>query len=554
MPAMTRVRDRKTVIQKLDALLSNRELLKRYPAYEPLDGVVFRCGPAIHDRRAALENYQELSVSTGIPVEADVVGGTRFWCWEEVWENTWDVRCLGETGDDGSLYFPLEELEYGDRFHLNATVAVNGRHHIAIPGSYGQPLEIEQDGDEFYEVSGLVDDCRTIPRGADDRHCLRFEGGGDFAREQLPAEWFALAAAGDDETHWHDFNDGTGKITSQIGQVGNNWIIRTTIRNHILSVPRLARVTVSDSKGQWIAQGFIGLYDLKKDNRSAGQLAINVVRPPIFESADDDKVRGYYYAVEPWRIEDLKAADRETVKLSLTATDHSLSREVLEEALEQLPSDDPDWEWNGVRHPECAVIFKVREEFGGLSNMSNEFPLAVDDSERHGSIFLVADANGARPLPLEIGSVEALYQACRYPHQPDWQREIFDAPHAMPAKMAARKQGRRKQSRSDWNEVRVDVMRWCLRVKLDQHFGEFYTLLKSTGDRAIVEKSRHDRFWGTVLEEDNVLRGENMLGSLLMELRDWWVEWLGEDGDAESPERVLPAIPNFSLLGRIIEG
>jgi len=345
MPAMTRVRDRNTVIQKLQELLSNRELHKRYPAYEPLDGVVLRCGPAIHDRRAAFENHQELSVSTGIPVEADVVGEITFWCWEEVWKNTWDVCCLGETGRDGSLYFPLEGLEYGESFRLSASVAVNGRHHITAPGSDDRPLEIERDGDELYEVSGSVGDCQVIHRGADDRCHLRFQLE-DLVGGQLPAEWFALKMdSGSKGTQWHDFNDGTGKITWQIGQVGNNWIIETTIRNHILSDPPLVRVTVSDSNGQQIAQGFIGLYDLKKDDRSAGQLAIDRVAPtlkPKLKPADDDQVRGYYYVVEPCRIEDLKATDRNMIELSLDATDHSLSREVLERVLERLPSADPE--------------------------------------------------------------------------------------------------------------------------------------------------------------------------------------------------------------------
>jgi hypothetical protein len=65
-----------------------------------------------------------------------------------------------------------------------------------------------------------------------------------------------------------------------------------------------------------------------------------------------------------------------------------------------------------------------------------------------------------------VGSSEALYQAMRFPHCPDWQREILEAPHAMQAKMKARKEGRRqKHSRPDWEAVQEEVMRWCLRVK-----------------------------------------------------------------------------------------
>jgi predicted NAD-dependent protein-ADP-ribosyltransferase YbiA (DUF1768 family) len=77
-----------------------------------------------------------------------------------------------------------------------------------------------------------------------------------------------------------------------------------------------------------------------------------------------------------------------------------------------------NWEWEGKVHEDCVVFFKVGEEYGGLSNMSNDFPLRV---------------NGLR-----IGSSEALYQSCRFPHRPDWQREILDAPHAMRAKMVAK--------------------------------------------------------------------------------------------------------------------
>lgn len=190
-----------------------------------------------------------------------------------------------------------------------------------------------------------------------------------------------------------------------------------------------------------------------------------------------------------------------------------------------------DWEWNGVERENCAVVFKVAEEFGGLSNMHNGYPLQVDG--------------------VEWGSSEALYQACRYPHQPEWQREIREAPHAMRAKMAAKRDGRRAQSRQDWDSVRVEIMRWCLQLKLDQHFGEFYNLLRNSGDRAIVEKSRRDRVWGAVLEKDGVLRGENRLGRLLMEIRDKTVEWMnGDDDEAEWLAPAPPPIGQFLLFGQ----
>src|ERR1041384_7963879 len=96
-----------------------------------------------------------------------------------------------------------------------------------------------------------------------------------------------------------------------------------------------------------------------------------------------------------------------------------------------------------------SIVFrKTRERFGGLSNMASGFELLV---------------NG-----LGVQSSEALYQACRFPHRPDVQREIIRQPNAMISKMKSKKY--RTDSRPDWNHVRVKVMRWCLKVKLATHF------------------------------------------------------------------------------------
>lgn len=191
-----------------------------------------------------------------------------------------------------------------------------------------------------------------------------------------------------------------------------------------------------------------------------------------------------------------------------------------------------NWESEGRCFDDCLVVFKVSEAFGGLSNMSNEYPLRV--------------------AGLPVRSSEALYQACRYPQRPEWQREILDAPHAMVAKMKAKKEGRRARSRPDWPQVQVEVMRWVLRVKLAQNMLRFGGLLKWSKGRPIVEKSARDRFWGAVEEKDGVLRGENWLGRLLMELRE---ELAARRAAAE--EGVLlrvppPAIADFCLLGREI--
>lgn len=146
-----------------------------------------------------------------------------------------------------------------------------------------------------------------------------------------------------------------------------------------------------------------------------------------------------------------------------------------------------------------AVAFrKTNERFGGLSNMAADFPLEV---------------NG-----IHIRTAEALYQACRFPHMPDVQIIIINERSPMTAKMKSKPY--RKDSRPDWDAVRVPIMKWCLRVKLAQNWHIFGDLLLATGERSIVEDSRKDDYWGAKVIDDETLCGQNVLGRLLMELRD----------------------------------
>ena len=176
---------------------------------------------------------------------------------------------------------------------------------------------------------------------------------------------------------------------------------------------------------------------------------------------------------------------------------------------------------------ESVVFLKTKERFGGLSNMAPGFPLEVNH--------------------IRIRTSEALYQACRFPHLPDVQRRIVDERSPMTAKM--RSKPFRKESRSDWDAVRIKIMRWCLRVKLAQSWREFGRLLRATGDRPIVEQSRKDDFWGAKVADDGTLIGMNVLGRLLMELREQL-----KDDEAESLRFIEPLpIPEFFLFGQPIE-
>ena len=177
---------------------------------------------------------------------------------------------------------------------------------------------------------------------------------------------------------------------------------------------------------------------------------------------------------------------------------------------------------------DSVVFLKTDEPFGGLSNMAGGYPIHV---------------NGVRIL-----TSEALYQACRFPHLPDVQKLIIGQISPMTAKM--RSKPYRKDSRPDWDQVRVRIMRWSLRMKLANNWNAFSTLLLKTGERPIVEESRKDDFWGAkVVDDGDTLVGMNVLGRLLMELR----EQVKQQGRDAALDVAPPDIPQFLLFGRAIE-
>jgi len=177
---------------------------------------------------------------------------------------------------------------------------------------------------------------------------------------------------------------------------------------------------------------------------------------------------------------------------------------------------------------DCCVFRKTKEEYGGLSNMASGFPLRINNHY--------------------IYSSEALYQACRFPDMPEVQREILAQASPMTAKMKSKPF--RKQSRADWEEQKITIMRWCLKVKLAQNFLKFGLLLEQTYFKSIVEDSLKDDFWGAKRQkgDENLLIGVNALGRLLMELREKYYSEKRYELLIVNP----PPISNFFLLGETI--
>ncbi len=69
--------------------------------------------------------------------------------------------------------------------------------------------------------------------------------------------------------------------------------------------------------------------------------------------------------------------------------------------------------------------------------------------------------------------------------------------------------------RKDWETVKDDIMREALRAKFTQN-DELKKILLETGDAELVEHTANDSYWG----DGGDGHGRNMLGQLLMELRE----------------------------------
>ena len=180
------------------------------------------------------------------------------------------------------------------------------------------------------------------------------------------------------------------------------------------------------------------------------------------------------------------------------------------------------------RLSESAHFRFTRAKWGEFSNFHPDFPLVVND--------------------IDFATSEQLYQAMKFTEHPDTQLTLARETSPKVSKAFA-KICEADQMRADWQEVKVDVMRWVIRVKLAQHWTMFGSILVKTRNMPIVEFSRRDAFWGAIPESNEKLVGVNALGRLLMELRQ---ELLETDADRL---KIVPSlkIPDATLNGITIE-
>ena len=147
---------------------------------------------------------------------------------------------------------------------------------------------------------------------------------------------------------------------------------------------------------------------------------------------------------------------------------------------------------------DTACVFRFsRDEWGIFSNF---FP-SIQAIDAGGHTFKTS---------------EHLYQAAKFRGSPDVQARIAGAPSAKDAATMGRDTANAPDA--DWNGRRMNAMRWVIRMKREANTELVDAALRKTGDRSIVEFSRHDAFWGAQ-PQGNSLVGQNILGRLWMELR-----------------------------------
>jgi ribA/ribD-fused uncharacterized protein len=106
-------------------------------------------------------------------------------------------------------------------------------------------------------------------------------------------------------------------------------------------------------------------------------------------------------------------------------------------------------------------------------------------------------------------SVEHAYQSAK---TLDEEQKEFIRKSSSPA--VAKKRGKEVNIRHDWDDVKISVMRELLMLKFNQPY--FSERLIGTGDAYIEETNWWgDTFWGVCKG-----KGRNVLGNLLMEIRD----------------------------------
>lgn len=124
---------------------------------------------------------------------------------------------------------------------------------------------------------------------------------------------------------------------------------------------------------------------------------------------------------------------------------------------------------------------------------------------------------------VEFACVEQLYHYIRLNNEMERAEYLKLTPN-MGLKMKAKAFKKRGVERSDWREIAVDVMRFCLNHKYANSEVFRKELERSKGKYIVEDESNRKKrpdSWGAVLDTaTNEFYGKNIMGRLLIELRE----------------------------------
>ena len=148
----------------------------------------------------------------------------------------------------------------------------------------------------------------------------------------------------------------------------------------------------------------------------------------------------------------------------------------------------------------CDPFYKVEGEWGIFSNFGNT-PIQIEG--------------------ITFSCVEKLFQCLKFEDE-EAIKDVYKA-NGQTIKMKAKHWVKEGKERSDWGELIVDAMKFCLNLKYDQ-VPEFRKKLEESKGLFIVEDQstfpkKDADSWGVKLRGDEYM-GPNLMGRLLMELRD----------------------------------
>lgn len=124
------------------------------------------------------------------------------------------------------------------------------------------------------------------------------------------------------------------------------------------------------------------------------------------------------------------------------------------------------------------------------------------------------------PINIEIDgrlwqTSEHMYMACKTtdPYMQEKIRKAYTPGYA-------KKLGRQLTLRPDWEQIKDQAMLRVLQTKF-KYNKEHRELLLATGNEQLIEGNYwHDNYWGSCICKRCGNKGKNMLGQLLMQVRD----------------------------------